>query len=90
MDSLVLALQKDALDNTVTLLSLLRKALVVAKKLYIQDKRGENEIENEIENQIEFHHLNILESVAKGSLDVNDALKQLEGAVPTKIDGQAQ
>jgi hypothetical protein len=37
MDSLVLALQKDALDNTVTLLSLLRKALVVAKKLYIQE-----------------------------------------------------
>jgi hypothetical protein len=50
----------------------------------------DEQIENEIENQIEFHHLNILESVAKGSLDANDALKQLEGAVPTKIDGQAQ
>lgn len=37
MDSLVLELQKDALDNTVTLLSLLRKALVVAKKLNIQE-----------------------------------------------------
>ncbi|GAX37674.1 AbiTii domain-containing protein [Nodularia sp. NIES-3585] len=37
MGSLVLELQQDALDTTVTLLNLLRKALVVAKKLNIQE-----------------------------------------------------
>jgi hypothetical protein len=50
----------------------------------------DEQIQEEIESQIEFHHLNLLESVAKGSLNANDALKQLEGAVPTKIGGQAQ
>ena len=37
MDSLVLELQKDALNPSISILNLLRKALVVATKLKLQD-----------------------------------------------------
>lgn len=45
MDSLVLDLQRDALDPSVNVLDLLRKALVVAKKLRIQELQDWIELE---------------------------------------------
>ena len=47
MSSLVLELQKDALDASTTVLALLRKALVVAKKLKIQE--FQHWIQNELD-----------------------------------------
>ncbi|MBD2072675.1 hypothetical protein H6F86_01980 [Phormidium sp. FACHB-592] len=47
MSSLVLELQEDALDTSVTVLSLLRKALVVARKLKIQE--FQHWIQNELD-----------------------------------------
>ena len=47
MDSLVLELQRDAMDGSISLLDLLRKAQVVARKLNIQ------ELQHWIQNELD-------------------------------------
>lgn len=83
MDSLVLELQKDALDRGIHITDLLRKALLVSRKLKIKDIEEwiNNELNGYTENSIPYYR------VVHGELK---AFNPYRGWVPVMVDKQWQ